>query len=401
MTEQSQKPKRGHSFLLKLALLIALLVFAVAIGLNMLKQKKIGEYLAHMPESVSPVTAMTVQSSEWTPVINTTGLVRPNQGAMLSAEAAGTVKSINVQSGQPVQKGQVILELDSSVEQATLQASEAQLPSARATYQRYASLLRSQSISQLEVDSAKATYDQLQATIQSLRSTIDRRKIVAPFDGILGIVKVNAGQYITAGTEIVRVEDNSKMKVDFSVSQNELENLKIGQSLTATADARLGETFAARVTAIEPAISTTTGLIDVQATFEPADGAKLVSGMFTRLSLALPTEKNQIVIPQVAITYNMYGETAYVLEKLNEEDKTKALENPANKDHADKLYRAKQITVFTKDRQGIYAQLKGDEIKIGDQVVTGGQQRLSNGALVLLTDKQGVGTTQPAVKNNL
>lgn len=91
--------------------------------------------------------------------------------------------------------------------------------------------------------------------------------------------------------------------------------------MTATADARSGETFAAKITAIEPAISATTGLIDVQATFEPEDGRKLLSGMFTRLRVALPTKYDQVVVPQVAINYNMYGEIAYILSELSAEER--------------------------------------------------------------------------------
>lgn len=394
---QLAKPKRSHTFLLKVALALTVLVFALVIGLNKFKEIMIGKAIAGAPETANPVTALTVSASEWTPVIETTGLVRPNQGAMLSSQASGTIKRINVKSGQPVRKGDVLVELDNAVEEATLKASEAQLPSVRLTYQRYTNLIKSQSVSQTELDNAKAAYDQLLASINSLKATIERRKIVAPFDGVTGIVQVNEGQYISAATEIVRVEDISAMKVDFSVSQNDLENLHIGQKVTATSDARLGETFAAKVTAIEPAVNRSTGLIDVQATFEPEDGKKLLSGMFTRLRLALPTERNQIVVPQVSITYNMYGELAYVLVPLSDEDKEKLKDS----ENLDKMYRAQQITVFTKDRQGIYAQLKGDEVKIGDIIVTGGQQRLSNGSLVVVSDKEGVGTVQPAGKTNL
>ncbi|EIJ71853.1 efflux RND transporter periplasmic adaptor subunit [Pasteurella bettyae] len=394
---QNSKPKRSHSFFLKVGLAVIILVFALVIGLNKFKDIMISKAIANMPEKANPVTVLKVSPSEWTPVIETTGLIRPNQGSMLSSQASGTIKRIYVKSGQVVKKGDVLVELDNSVEEATLKASEAQLPSARLTYQRYANLIKSQSVSQTELDSAKATYDQLMANINSLKASIDRRKIVAPFDGVTGIVQVNEGQYIQASTQIVRVEDISSMKVDFSISQNQLEKLHIGQKVTATSDARTGETFAAKVTAIEPAVNKSTGLIDVQATFDATDAQKLLSGMFVRLRLALPTETNQIVIPQVSITYNMYGELAYVLQPLSEEDKAKFQDN----ENLSKMYRVKQITVFTKDRQGIYSQLKGDDIKVGDIVVTGGQQRLSNGSLVQISDKEGVGTAQPAEKTNL
>lgn len=394
---QSQRPKRSHVFFLKLALGVFVLIFAAMIFMNQMKAKGIAEFLANKPETASPVTAMTVAASEWTPVIETTGLVRPNQGAMLSSQNAGTVARVLVSNGQQVKKGDLLVELDSSVERASLAAAEAQLPSLRATYQRYASLIASGSVSRQELDSAKASYDAQAANINSLKATIERRQIVAPFDGKAGIVKVNVGQYVNVGTEIVRVEDRSSMKVDFAIAQNLLDRLHVGQKVTATTDARKGETFAAKITAIEPAINTSTGLIDVQATFEPEDGAKLLSGMFTRLNVALPTEHSQIVVPQVAVSYNMYGESLYVLTALSDED----IEKLGGAEKAANMYRAKSITVFTKDRQGIYAQLKGDEVKVGDKIVTGGQQNLSNGALVSVADKEGVGTQQPAKKTNL
>lgn len=394
---QINRPKRSHVFFLKLALGVFVLLFVTMIVMNYMKSKGIADFLANQGESPSPVTAMTVTAQQWTPVIETTGLVRPNQGAMLSAQSAGTISKVLVTNGQHVKKGDLLVELDNSVERAALQAAEAQVISLRQTYQRYANLAKSGGVSRQELDNAKAAYDAQVANAESLKATVERRQILAPFDGKAGIVKVNVGQYVSNGAEIVRVEDRSSMKVDFSIAQNLLDELHLGQKVTATADARLGETFAAKVTAIEPAISSSTGLVDVQATFEPEDGAKLLSGMFTRLNVALPTEYEQIVVPQVAVSYNMYGESLYILTALSDEEKEKF----ASKGDVSKMYRARQITVFTKDRQGIYSQLKGDEVKIGDKIITGGQQSLSNGALVIVADKQGVGTTQPASKTNL
>lgn len=391
---QHQRPKRSHIFLMKIILVVFVLIFVGVIGFNMIKGVMISRAIAEMPEPSSPVTALEVQPREWTPVINTTGLVRPNQGAMLSTQNAGAVSQVLVQNGQNVKKGEVLVELDSSVERANLQAAQAQLSALRQTYQRYVGLLNSNAVSRQEMDNAKAAYDAQVASIESLKAAIERRKIVAPFDGKAGIVKVNVGQYVNVGTEIVRVEDTSSMKVDFALSQNDLDKLHIGQRVTATTDARLGE---ARITAIEPAINSSTGLVDVQATFDPEDGHKLLSGMFSRLRIALPTETNQVVVPQVAISYNMYGEIAYLLEPLSEEEKGKMSGN----EKLDRLYRAKQITVFTKDRQGVYAQLQGNEVKAGDKIITGGQQGIGNGSLVEWIKKDIVGAVEPAHKTPL
>ncbi|PJG85275.1 efflux RND transporter periplasmic adaptor subunit [Conservatibacter flavescens] len=394
---QAAKPKKSRTFLLRLALLLILAVFVAMIVMNMIKSKAIANHIANMGETPAVVTAMTVKAAEWTPVIETTGIVRPNQGAMLSSQMGGVVKNILIKDGQSVKKGDILVELDSAVEQATLKAAEAQLPALRATYQRYSNLIKSNSVSRAELDSAKAAYDQAVAQIASLKATIERMQIIAPFDGITGIIQVNTGQFISAGTQIVRVEDRSQMKIDFAISQNELENLHIGQKVTATADARLGETFSAKITAIEPAINASSGLIDVQATFDGSNAQNLMSGMFTRLRVALTTKQNQIVVPQVAVSYNMYGESVYLLSPLSDEDRETFKDN----EDIDNLYRANQITVFTEDRQGIYAQLKAGDIKVGDKIVTSGQQSLNNGRLVKIVDKQAVGTVAPAVENNM
>ncbi|SQE31765.1 Multidrug resistance protein mexA precursor [Mannheimia haemolytica] len=354
-----------------------------------------------MPEAVSEVTAMQVTTQEWTPTISAVGYIRPNQGAMLSAETSGVVSRVLVTSGQRVKKGDLLVEFDSSVEIANLRASEAQLPNAKANLERYRNLIASNSASKAEFDNAQSTYNQLLANIEALRATIKRRQIYAPFSGLAGIVNVNVGQYITMGTEIVRVEDQSSMKVRFTLPQTNLEQISIGQKVTAVIDALPAQTFPAKIVAIDPAVDRLTGLINVEAVIEEGQ-EKLLSGMFARLNVALPTETGQIVVPQISIAYTMYGETVYVLQPLSDEDKEMvnkmAVQNPSL--DVNKMYRAKQMEVKTADRKGNYSQLsKG--VKAGDLIVTGGLQRLSNNALVKVSDTEAVGITTPAKNSKL
>ncbi|MBF0785316.1 efflux RND transporter periplasmic adaptor subunit [Muribacter muris] len=401
MTTKSQKPGVGRKIFIVLMLIIVLVVFGGVVFMQQFIAKKKAEFAQNMPESVSQVTAMKVQPQEWTPMLSAVGSIRPNQGAMLSSQIGGTVSRVLVKSGERVEKGQLLVELDSSVERASLRATEAQLPSVRATLQRYRNLIASKSASQMELDNAQAAYDQLVANIESLKESIKRRQIYAPFSGVAGIVNVNVGQYINVGTDIVRVEDQSIMKIRFTLPQTDLEHIFVGQKVTAQVDALAGQTFPAKISAIEPAVDRATGLINLEATVEEGQ-QKLLSGMFARLNVALTTEKNQIIVPQIAVTYTMYGETVYVLQPLSDEDKamvTKMAEQDPSLD-VNKMFRAKQVEVKTLDRSGIYAQL-GKGVKVGDLIVTGGLQRLTNNALVSLSDQEAVGVTAPANVNKL
>lgn len=395
MSSENQKPSWWKRIGLWLLLLIIALVFLFVVGINQMAAKKKAEAAANMPESSALVTVTQVGASEWTPVIEAVGYVHPNQGAMLSSQNAGTVTKVLVKSGQRVTKGQLLVELDSTVEQATLKQVEVQLPAAQANYTRFRNLVSSNSASQAELDSAQSTYNQILANIESLKSTIKRRQLYAPFDGEAGIVNVNVGEYITNGTDIVRVEDRSKMKVRFTLPQTDIGRIKIGQRVTITADAIEGETFEAKISAIDPAVNRNNGLVTLEAVVNGK--GKLMSGMFTRLRVALPTETEQVVVPQIAVTYTMYGETAYVVYPLSDDDK--ATLEKQGKDPA-QFARARQVEVKTVDRQGVYAQLKGG-INVGDTIVTSGFQRMRNNGLIQISDKQPAGLNQPAKETRL
>ena len=371
MTTDNKKTSTGRKVLIVITLIIVLVLFAGVTGMQKFISFKKSEAAANMPENISQVTAMTVKTREWTPQIAAVGYIRPNQGAMLSAQASGTVTRVNVKSGQRVNKGDLLVELDDAVEEATLKASQAQLPNAKATLDRYRTLVASNSASKAELDNAQSTYNQL---------------------------LVNLGQYISTGTEIVRVEDQSSMKIRFTLPQTDVEKIAVGQKVTAEIDALPGQTFPANIIAIDPAVDRNTGLINLEAVITEG-GEKLLSGMFARLNVALPTKQEQIVVPQIAVTYTMYGETLYVLQPLSDEDKNKLSAQNPDKDLS-KMYRAKQTEVKTLDRNGIYALLsKG--VKAGDLIVTGGLQRLENHALVEVSDQEAVGVIQPAKDSKL
>ncbi|MFM5580825.1 efflux RND transporter periplasmic adaptor subunit [Aeromonas veronii] len=348
-------------------LLIAIALFGSVIGFNLFKQKMIAQYMANRPEPEFPVTAMVTKAQDWVPTIEAIGFIEPNQGVTLSTELAGTIDAITFESGKPVKADQLLLSLDSTVERANLRASQAKLPAAKAKFDRFQNLYKTSSISKEQLDEAEAAYRSLEADIESLKATIARREVRAPFSGVVGLRNVFLGQYLQPGTDIVRLEDTSVMRLRFTVPQTDISKIKLGQTIKINVDAYPQTQFDGHITAIEPAVNFQSGLIQVQADIPNNDG-QLRSGMFARASIILPTVKDQIVIPQTAISFTLYGQNVYVLKEGEETDKE------GNKV---KVLRAKQVVVKAGERRGSDVHVLSG-IQAGDQIVLSGQVRLSN-----------------------
>ncbi|TNI09638.1 efflux RND transporter periplasmic adaptor subunit [Aeromonas veronii] len=348
-------------------LLIAIALFGSVIGFNLFKQKMIAQYMANRPEPEFPVTAMVTKAQDWVPTIEAIGFIEPNQGVTLSTELAGTIDAITFESGKPVKADQLLLSLDSTVERANLRASQAKLPAAKAKFDRFQNLYKTSSISKEQLDEAEAAYRSLEADIESLKATIARREVRAPFSGVVGLRNVFLGQYLQPGTDIVRLEDTSVMRLRFTVPQTDISKIKLGQTIKINVDAYPQTQFDGHISAIEPAVNFQSGLIQVQADIPNNDG-QLRSGMFARASIILPTVKDQIVIPQTAISFTLYGQNVYVLKEGEETDKE------GNKV---KVLRAKQVVVKAGERRGNDVHVLSG-IQAGDQIVLSGQVRLSN-----------------------
>ncbi|MFQ1772426.1 efflux RND transporter periplasmic adaptor subunit [Aeromonas veronii] len=348
-------------------LLIAIALFGSVIGFNLFKQKMIAQYMANRPEPEFPVTAMVTKAQDWVPTIEAIGFIEPNQGVTLSTELAGTIDAITFESGKPVKADQLLLSLDSTVERANLRASQAKLPAAKAKFDRFQNLYKTSSISKEQLDEAEAAYRSLEADIESLKATIARREVRAPFSGVVGLRNVFLGQYLQPGTDIVRLEDTSVMRLRFTVPQTDISKIKLGQTIKINVDAYPQTQFDGHISAIEPAVNFQSGLIQVQADIPNNDG-QLRSGMFARASIILPTVKDQIVIPQSAISFTLYGQNVYVLKEGEETDKE------GNKV---KVLRAKQVVVKAGERRGNDVHVLSG-IQAGDQIVLSGQVRLSN-----------------------
>ncbi|ANZ08630.1 multidrug efflux RND transporter periplasmic adaptor subunit VmeC [Vibrio parahaemolyticus] len=357
-----------------LMLSIVLLLFGSVVTYRLIDIKQKMDAFASRPEPEFPVTVTEVKAVDWVPVIEAIGFIEPNQGVTVANETSGVIDKIAFESGTQVEAGQPLVLLDSEVEKANLKSSQAKLPAAEAKYKRYQGLFKKGSISKEAYDEAEANYYSLKADIESLKATIDRREIKAPFAGVVGIRNVYLGQYIQAGSDIVRLEDSSVMRLRFTVPQTDISRIKLDQEVDIFVDAYPDQPFKGSISAIEPAVNVQSGLIQVQADIPNSDG-KLRSGMFARANIIMPKLANQVTLPQTAITFTLYGDNVYI---VTEEEGEK---------------RVKQHVVKVGERTKDIAHIL-DGVKPGDVVVTSGQVRLSNHAKVSIVESNAI--TPPA-----
>jgi len=353
------------------AIIIAILVFGSVIGFNMIKAQKIKEYLAARPIPEFPVTTTTVKLEDWTPHLRAIGFIEPIQGVTIANEVAGKVVRVNFASGQNLSKGDPIIYLDSEVEQANLKSAKARLPAVERNFKRINSLFKTGSVSQGDMDQAEADFLALQGQIESYEATIRLRTIRAPFSGIAGLRNVFLGEYLTSGSEIVRLENISRMQMRFTIAQNDLNKISIGQAMDVFVDAQPDTTFTGVISAIEPAVNYQSGVVQVQASI-PNDDQVLRSGMFAKANIILPTLEKQVIIPETAVNFTLYGKTVYVVNEQKTNDGKSFLQVK------------QKIVNLGKSKDGEIHVLSG--LNEGDVVVTSGQVRLSNGSHVKIVE---------------
>jgi len=312
------------------------------------------------------VAATAVAEIDWQEKISSIGVAEAVQGVDVSGSEAGVVAEILFDSGSEAKVGEPLVRLDSSKEQADLKATQAQIPAAEADLKRKRQLVKERVVSQSDLDDAQSKYDSLIAQSISLTATIDRRIITAPFGGVLGIRKVNLGQYLHPGDLIASLQDLSVMRMRFLVGQKDFAKIKLGQDIDARFDAYPSEVFKGRITAIEPSVKYTSGIIPIQAEIPNSD-MKLLPGMYASLDVLLPDHGKKIVVPQSAVTFNLYGETAYVIDQ--------------------KSMTVQPVTVHTGPRRDNIVVIESG-LKAGDMVVVAGQLKLSNGTKVNVVEGQ-------------
>lgn len=346
-------------------LIFTVSLFGLIFGFGIIKTILMNRFFAHF--SLPPVTISATQAIQenWTPTLDAVGSLVAINGVQVTPEVSGMVTSIDFKSGQMVKAGQPLVQLDDSTDREDLKNLNAQLKLAQANFQRQAELLKTKSTSQASYDDAQAQAEEMQAQVAKTQLLIDKKRIKAPFDGKIGIAQVNLGQYLSPGTPLVNLQSLNPLYANFSLPEQNLPKLYVGQPVEVSVDSYPGKIFKGKITAIDAAIDVQTRNILIQATI-PNQDLRLYPGLFANVKILLPTKKQVVTVPQTAISFSLYGNSVFVVVPDGKDKQGKA------------VYKVHRRYVTTgEQRENKIAVLKG--IKANEQIVTSGQLKLDDG----------------------
>lgn len=324
--------------------------------------------ISEAPPPTVAVSTTTVMEDSWARTIGTLGSIRAVNGVELSAEFEGTVDAIHFRSGEAVEQGDLLLELDAGAARAQLKALQAAARLAQQEYERFLSLHRQGSISQSELDRKESERDQAQATADAQAEHVERMTLRAPFSGQLGIRQVDMGQFLPFGTTIVSLFQMDPIFVNFSLPEQQLPMIQEGLAVQVRLVAQPDEVFVGEITAIEPGINAATRNFHLQATLSNEQGL-LRPGNFARVHIQLPDADNVLVVPRTAISYAPYGNSVYVIEEQTPEGEGEPI-----------LVAQKRLVTLGAERGDVVAITEG--LEAGELVATSGLLKLRNGARV-------------------
>jgi multidrug efflux system membrane fusion protein len=288
----------------------------------------------------------------------------------VTSDVSGRIIEIMFTAGSSVKAGTPLVQLFDGPEQGDLASFKAQATMAQLALERAKQLASRQFGPQATVDQAQSAYDQANAGIAKTQAIISQKLVRAPFDGELGVRRVEVGQFLTAGTQMVSLTDLSELYANFTVTEKDSGNLKVGQTVRILVDAYPGRIFEGKISTIEPQISADTRNIRVQATIANPEQI-LKPGMFATTTVVLPDKPAVVTVPETAVDYTLYGDSVYLITEKKEDDGKTSLT-------------AVRTFVRTGNRvQGRAEILSG--LKPGDRVVAVGQLKLQSGAAVAIS----------------
>ncbi|SEQ54041.1 membrane fusion protein, multidrug efflux system [Solimonas aquatica] len=373
--------------------ILALIVVALVVVIGGIKGYSVYKMIQGFKAQGIPKQSVSTTKavySQWQPQLQAIGSLRALRGADLSAEVSGVVEDVVFQSGASAKAGQMLVKLRAADDLAKLDALKASAELAKANHLRDLEQYKANAISKAALDASDATLKSAVAQVAEQQALVNKKLIRAPFAGQLGIRAVDPGQYVAPGTKLVTLQQLDPIYADFTLPQQALAQLKVGQRVQASSDAYTGQAFNGEIAAIDAKVDPDTRNVQLRALLKNPEH-KLLPGMFASLKVDTGTPQRYLTLPQAAITFNPYGETVFVLLTAAQLKAERAKNNGAAQGDAksttgepepegEQLV-AKQVFVTVGATRGDQiAVLSG--LKEGDVVVTSGQIKLKTGSAV-------------------
>jgi membrane fusion protein (multidrug efflux system) len=328
-----------------------------------------GESFAPPPEAVATAK---VEAARWELTTEAVGTVVAVRGVVLGAELSGRVREIDFESGSSVKRGDVLVKLDTSTEEADLAAARAEASLARVTLQRAQRLREAGSNAQADLEAAEARAKAATAEVASLQATIDKKTIRAPFDGRIAIRQVELGQIVSNGTAIGSLQSVTPIYGEFTLPQQALADVRAGQKARLRTDTFPDRTWDGEISVVNPEIDLATRNVRIRAMFPNPDGL-LRPGMFATVEVLSGEHKDLLIVPATGIVFAPYGDSVFVVEE--KKDDTGKVTNTV-----------KQKFVRVGKRRGDFAAIESG-LKEGELVVRSGAFKLRPGMAVVINNE--------------
>ncbi|HEX7046917.1 MAG TPA: efflux RND transporter periplasmic adaptor subunit [Gammaproteobacteria bacterium] len=347
-----------------IAIAVLVVVFGGIFGWKAFIGYMTGQYFANYQPPPVTVSATEAELESWQPRIEAVGSLSAVQGVDVAAEVSGVVEEIFFKSGEHAEKGELLVQLDDTAEQAELPGLRARAKQAKQNLERTRQIVGEGLAAEEALDAAQSEYDQANSTLRAREVTIEKKAIRAPFAGQLGIRQVDVGAYVQAGDPIVTLQSLDPLYINFTLPQQRLGSIEPGQVLEISTDAFSGKAFTGKVTAISPKVDPSTRNFSVQGQIDNPEG-RLRPGMFVEVEVLAGNPNEFVTVPRTAISYSLYGDAVFV---VTEKD--------------DKLIAEQRFIETGPVREGDVAILSG--LEPGESVVTAGQLKLQDGATLLI-----------------
>ena len=359
------------------------LVFGGVFGMKEFGRRAMVSFLEQMPTPPATVAASEVGTMRWNSRLRSVGSLVAENGTNVTNEAPGIVTTLHFQSGDTVEEGDLLLELDSDTEAAQLARLEAESELAELTRKRRERLFELNSLSKADLDEAVSQANVARAAVKAQRALLEQKRIRAPFSGKLGIRRVSIGQFVDAGTPMVALESVDPMEVDFSLPEGELPKVSPGQGVKVRVDGFPKEVFEGEILALESRVDSNTRNFDVRARLPNADG-RLRPGQFARVEIDLPGQREVIVVPRTAVKYNSYGSSVFIVQQDPDKGPPPENPNPNMPPHTDLM--VKQRFVELGEARGDFVEVvKG--LEGGEKIATTGLLKLRNEMPVIINNE--------------